>query len=294
MQQPSTIWPLAYDEAGTGGRPLMLVHGYTGGRVDFDVWMEPLAEAGHHVVAPDLRGHGATGGPDDPGKYGLGSFADDLVALADQLGWGSFNLLGHSMGGMIAQHLVLERPDRVEGLVLMDTHHGPVRGIDPDLLDLAIAVATTEGMEALATAMDALGASPLETEAARRLRAERPDLVALDRAKFLASHPTMYATMGRLLVDRPDRLAHLAQVAAPTLVMVGELDGPFLAASRRMAETIPDARLVVLEGAGHSPQREAPEAWWAALDQFLESVVSSPSDGSGRRAAPGRDSRSSG
>jgi pimeloyl-ACP methyl ester carboxylesterase len=229
------------------------------------------------VVAPDLRGHGGTGGPDDPGEYSLEHFAEDVAALADQLGWGSFNLLGHSMGGMVAQHLVLHRPERVTGLVLMDTHHGPVRGIDPELLELAISVATSEGMEALATAMDALGASPLETEAARRLRDERPDLVALDRAKFLASHPAMYATMGRLLVDRPDRLVHLAEVAAPTLVMVGELDAPFLAASRRMAETIPQARLVVLEGAGHSPQRETPEAWWAALTQFLESIGSASS-----------------
>lgn len=136
-------------------------------------------------------------------------------------------------------------------------------------MELAIELADAEGMEGLANVMDALGASPLETAAARRIREERPDLVALDRAKFLAAKPAMYATMGRQLVSGEDRLAAMAAVRVPTLVIVGELDVPFLDGSRALAGVIPDAQLVVIPDAGHSPQRETPDAWWAALSKFL-------------------------
>ena len=173
------------------------------------------------------------------------------------------------MGGFIAQQLIAERPERVSRLVLMDTTHGPVPGMDPEILELGIALAQSEGMQGLADVIDAFGASPLETAAARSIRETRPDLVALDRAKFLAAKPAMYATMGRLLVSGPDRLDRMAHVRAPTLVMVGEQDGPFLDGSRALARTIPGAELAVIPEAGHSPQREAPDAWWEAFSRFL-------------------------
>lgn len=122
----NTPWPLEFNEAGNGGRPLLLVHGFTGGRADFADWMDPLAKLGYHVVAPDLRGHGTTGGPDDLTGYSLELFSADLVGLADRLGWETFDVLGHSMGGLIVQHLVVEQPDLVSRLVLMDTTHGAV------------------------------------------------------------------------------------------------------------------------------------------------------------------------
>ena len=97
-----------------GGRPLMLVHGFTGAKEDFSDFLLRLAERGWHVVAPDLRGHGASDKPDDEGAYALPIFAGDVFALADTLGWSSFTLLGHSMGGMIAQHMLLAAPDRID------------------------------------------------------------------------------------------------------------------------------------------------------------------------------------
>ena len=79
----------------------------------------------------------------------------------------------------------------------------------------------------------------------------------------------MYAAMLPRFHDSPDRLQTLSDVACPTLVLVGELDTPFVEASHRMAETIPDARIVVLADGGHCPQFEATDAWREAVDAFL-------------------------
>ena len=108
-------------EAGAGGRPLLMVHGFTGAKEDFADWCDRLAERGWHVVAPDLRGHGASDHPPAPQDYSLDLFEADVLALVDDLGWDRFVLLGHSMGGMISQAIAVHHPGRLDGLVLMDT-----------------------------------------------------------------------------------------------------------------------------------------------------------------------------
>src|SRR5688572_1906018 len=118
-------------EAGEGGRPFLVLHGFTGAKEDFthhEGWVDRLAEQGWHVVAPDHRGHGASSKPDGEAAYTFDEFAADALALADHLGWERFALLGHSMGGMIAQYVALTAPERLAGLVLMDTSHGPLEG----------------------------------------------------------------------------------------------------------------------------------------------------------------------
>ncbi len=76
---------VAVAEAGEGGRPLLLVHGFTGAKEDFGDWFDRLADDGWWVVAPDLRGHGRSGRPVDPSAYSFELMAADVVALADAL-----------------------------------------------------------------------------------------------------------------------------------------------------------------------------------------------------------------
>jgi len=265
---------LAIAEAGTGGRPLMLVHGFTGAKEDFSDFLEPLAERGWHAVAPDLRGHGASDHPGEEESYSLAIIAADLLALADALGWGRFVLLGHSMGGMIAQHLLLAEPERVRGLVLMDTTHGPVDWVEADTAALAATVVREEGIEALMEALKVMRADdPLMTPAFLRLLEEKPGYSEFCDAKLLASAPAMWLAMSSALLTQPDRLDKLPEVDVPTLVIVGEQDTPFIAHGERMAKTIPDARLAIIPDAGHSPQFENPDAWWTVLSSFLEDVA---------------------
>ena len=264
---------LAVAEAGSGGSGLLLLHGFTGAKEDFADWIDAFAARGFHVVAPDHRGHGASGQPAEESDYSLATFADDARRLVDELGWDRFALLGHSMGGVIAQHLALAVPERVSALVLMDTTYRNVDGIDPALVALATAVVRTEGVERLLELMNERDA-PLATAADARVRAEREGYIAFGERKFLACSPAMYAAMAAELLNDHDYLAQLATLDVPTLVVVGEQDTPFLAPSQVMADAIPDAELVVLPDAGHSPQFEAPEAWWDAVSGFLERVRS--------------------
>jgi pimeloyl-ACP methyl ester carboxylesterase len=264
---------LVIAEAGAGGRPLLLVHGFTGAKEDFTDWLDPLAELGWHAVAPDQRGHGASPKPDDEGAYSFDAFASDVVAVLGALGWSSAVALGHSMGGMVVQTAALAAPERFDALVLMDTSHRALRA-DGGLIDLAVAIARAEGMAAVLAAQEALADEdePLGNDIDRRLKRERPEYKAFGDRKMLASSPAMYVSMLRAITDGSgiDRLDDLRRLTLPALVLVGEHDEPFRKPSARMADAIPGAELVVIPDAAHSPQFENPEPWWKALRTFLD------------------------
>jgi pimeloyl-ACP methyl ester carboxylesterase len=177
---------------------------------------------------------------------------------------------------MVTQLAYLQSPERFEALVLMDTSHRPLKA-DPGMIELAVAIARADGMAAVMVAQEAAAAeSPMQQgAAAARVLAERPGHKEFNERKLLAASPAMYAAIIPAITDRAngfDTLPELGAVGVPTLVLVGEEDGPFLKPARSMAEAIPGAELVVIPDAGHSPQFENPSAWWAALSGFLTRV----------------------
>jgi pimeloyl-ACP methyl ester carboxylesterase len=264
---------LALAEAGAGGRPLLLVHGFTGAKEDFAPLLEPLAASGWHAVAPDLRGHGASDGPDDEGAYSLGAFTADVVGLADVLGWDRFALVGHSMGGAAAQRVALDHPGRLEAMVLMSTFHGPV-DVDPALVALGVAIVRQGGMPALASALAARRQSDAEATAARgRMEEHYPGYGEWADAKLLACSPAMWVAMAPRFPVWPDTLADVTRIDLPTLVLVGERDETMRPQCERLAAAIPGARLEIVPGARHSPQLEAPDCCREALASFLAGVA---------------------
>lgn len=250
---------------------MLLLHGFTGAKEDFGDWMDRFAAEGWWVVAPDQRGHGASTQLGDESRYSLTDFADDVVALVQHLGWGRYQLLGHSMGGMVAQEVVLRPSHRsehsVERLVLMDTHHGAITGLAPDVIDAAVSTIHTEGLPALLDFLESM--TPERSEAEARLHATRPGFDEWARSKPRACDAAMYAAMAVELTTRADRLEALTAITVPTRVVVGAEDRDFIDASRRMAEVIPGADLTVIDDAAHSPQFENPEGWWQAVAPFL-------------------------
>jgi pimeloyl-ACP methyl ester carboxylesterase len=262
-------------EAGRGGRPLLLVHGFTGAKEDFRDAVDPLADEGAWVVAPDLRGHGASAHPAGEDAYRLERFAGDLVGLMAALGWEQADVLGHSMGGMVAQHLVIDRPDLVSRLVLMDTCPGPVAGMDADIMRMGIDLCRSDGLDAV-LAVSKMGEAALDTPAHQRMLAEVPGWAEFEDGKFLACSPDMWTSVVGQLIDVEDRLDALRAVRVPTLVVVGDQDTPFLAASADLADAIDGARLVVIPDAGHSPQFENPGPWYDAVSSFLRATSVAP------------------
>ena len=107
---------IAYRATGKG-RPLLLVHGWMVSGAVFDPIIDALAGAGFEVIVPDQRGTGDSAQP--PYDYTLENYARDLLGLVDALGMRNFNMLGHSMGGQIAQLAAIELGDRLDNLILM-------------------------------------------------------------------------------------------------------------------------------------------------------------------------------
>ena len=250
---------------------MLLVHGFPAAKEDFAGHLDQLGDLGWHAVAPDQRGHGDSAKPEDEGAYSLKILADDLLGLADALGWTTFTLLGHSMGGMVAQCAAIGAADRLDGLILMDTSHGHLAEIPADLLELGKQVVREGGMQAYLDVSKTME-GPLDTPAYLKMVQDNPDYEAYGDNKTLAASPHMWLGLVDELVGGEDRLDALRAVDVPTLVIVGEQDAPFLPQSHRMAEAMPNAELVVLPDAGHSPQFENPDAWWAAVSSWLTAL----------------------
>lgn len=233
-------------------RRLLLIHGFGGSRDDFTEWVPAFADIGWEAAAPAL--------PPD---------ARSLDALAEFIldhDWDRFVLFGHSMGGMAAQLAALRAPERLDALILMGTTHGPVP-VDRDAVELGKAVVREGGMRALVEAQRGRPGTP----AHERLLRERPGYREFMEAKALAMDPDTWAALIDDMLGQPDRLDALRSVALATLVVVGEQDD-FRQDNERIAAAMPNARLAVIRDAGHSPQFEAPDAWWQVVSSFLEEV----------------------
>jgi pimeloyl-ACP methyl ester carboxylesterase len=248
------------------GPGLLLVHGHGGAKEDFADHVERLAQR-HTVVTFDHRGHGGSHHPTDARSYSLARMRADTWAVADAVGFDRFRVLGHSMGGMVVRRMPLEQPGRIEALVMMDTSAGPIPALVPELVEIGAYVGLTEGKDALKALLDSAGT--LDTDAHLRMLVDRPGYREFQDRKWADTSVIMWSTLAVEIAYQPDDLPLLSDVSCPTLVIVGELDLPFVDGSHAMADAIPGAALEVIPDAGHSPQFEAPDQWIDVLERFL-------------------------
>jgi 2-succinyl-6-hydroxy-2,4-cyclohexadiene-1-carboxylate synthase len=261
------------EQWGHGDRPLVLVHGYTGSRDD---WREQLDALSTHglTIALDLRGHGGSTNTGDAASYDFPTLAGDLLLVFEALGIERCDLLGHSMGGIVALLATLRAPERVASLILMDTLARP-QSLLPDAARAATRkLVEAAGMPALADAMEGAaraGAAPQPD--AMRAHIERLGEGAYwrrIRAKLLAMDPVAFNTLGDAFNAWPGVVSRLGEIDCPTTVLVGEQDAPFRAPADELSAGIPGARLEVIAQAAHSPQLENPDAWRAAVFAHLD------------------------
>ena len=269
---------LAYEEVGRGSRLFVLVHGFTGSRDDFREQLPHLAELGW-TIALDQRGHGDSTNTGHSESYTLEQLVEDLRAFLEAHEIDQCDLLGHSMGGMVALRFVLAYPGRVASLVLMDTAASALQDLPRAVLEAGGAVARTSGMQPLCELMRLRAADdPQRAAADRRLEAEMgPERYwERRRAKLLAMDPEAFASLGLALVDQEPVTDRLSEIRCPTLVLVGEQDRPFLGPAEEFERRIPRATRVIIPEAAHSPQLENAPAWLAAIREHLVRVRQSP------------------
>lgn len=255
---------LAYRRRG-GGEPLLLIMGVAG---HHGMWGEPfLARLAEHfdVVAFDQRGIGDSARADAP--FTLPELARDAVSVLDHLGWERAHVLGISLGGMVAQHLVLDRPERVRTLVLGCTQ--------ADLTTTGPAVMTLAGVAASSDQLD-VDEETHKSDAARQLfaanvsstfAAEPGRLQAFIETALSVRVPAPVVQLQLQASAAHDTVARLPEVDVPTLVLHGTEDAIILpAGGERLAALIPDARLELFDGPGHL-------FFWEAPDLAAEAVV---------------------
>ncbi|MET8849393.1 alpha/beta hydrolase [Amycolatopsis sp. NPDC004625] len=232
--------------------PLVLLHAFP---LDSRMWnavREPLAS--HlRVITPDQRGLGRSPLPETDREPSLEDAARDVVALLDRLDLDRVVLGGCSMGGYLAMAVLRLAPERVGGLVLIDTKATPDT---PEAAQTRLDVVTrveNEGTKPW------LAEATLPTLLAESTREHRPELVETVREIIESQPPAGISWTALALRTRPDSLDLLRDSELPALVIVGEAD-PItpVAAASAMAEVMDGATLVVLPEAGHLTPLEDP------------------------------------
>jgi pimeloyl-ACP methyl ester carboxylesterase len=256
-----------YRDTGGDGFPVVLAHGFTGNSRNWALTVPALREE-FRVISPDHRGHGLSAKPTEREDYVLDNMADDLYALLRALDVNECFLVGHSMGGMISQLLTLAHPDVVRALVLVDTAaelpkslRAKERYAERERLTR---IAEEQGMEAVFEEQLRLSPDPRITE--------NPQFVATWREQFLMTSKEAYIHGAHGMATRRPVLDRLGQISAPTLVVCGVNDEPFVDSSRDMHDRIPGSELAWIEGSGHNPQMETPAEFNRVLTGFLAKV----------------------
>jgi len=238
------------------GRPVILSHGYGATRRMWDGQHAAMGDR-YRLITWDMRGHGQTETPDDPAQYSTELTVADTRALLQALGVNRAVVGGLSLGGYVSLAFYLAHPEMVEALIICDSGPG-YRNADARTTWNTRAHQRAADLEA--RGLDAFGG---------RSREVREAMGHHRSAQGLA-----HAARG-MLAQRDSRVIDgLAAIRVPTLVVVGDLDGPFLAPCQYMAKKIPGARLEVIVGAGHAANLDQPEAFDRVLLEFLDSLPS--------------------
>lgn len=241
-----------YYETSGSGPPLLLTHGFAG---TSRMWRgQSEAFANHHeVISWDLRGHGQSGSPTDAKAYSVDETVADMKTILDALGHERAVIGGHSLGGYMSLAFYMKHPERVRALLMIDT--GPGYKSDTPRNEW------NEMARGLARRLDRDGLDHL-------LKLSRE----IDPSEHRSATGLAMAARGMLVQRDSAVIDSLSKIGVPTLVLVGEKDRSYLAASKYMAEKIPGAKQIIIPNAGHAVNSHQPERFNEALESFLKQV----------------------
>ena len=249
----------AYRMVDEGPETILFLHGIGGARTSFDAQIGAMGP-GYRHLAWDMPGYG---GSSPLPEMTFPALADAAIRLLDELGIARAHVVGHSMGGMVAQEIAIDHGERVASLVLSAT--SPAFGKPGGDWQKQFLAARLAPLDAGKTPAD------LAPAVVAGLVAEDAPAAALGAAVAsmcdISSDAYRAALTCLVTFDRRDALD---RIAAPCLLIAGEADAvapaPMMA---RMAENIPGAQVITIPGAGHLANLETPAAFNAALADFL-------------------------
>jgi 3-oxoadipate enol-lactonase len=256
------------------GPPLLLIMGFTG---QASSWGEPVLEPlrkRFEIIRFSNRGTGTSDPAKDlragkpPVATSIREMADDAAGLLKAVGVPRANVFGVSMGGMIAQELVLNHPELVNGLVLGCTTCGPAHGsvASADVMTMLMPTPGLSREEIVRKAWPAITAESF-------IEGERQFLEEMLRSGF--ENPTPLATVGTQMaaIQAFDSYDRLPQIKAPTLIIHGDIDLLVPTANAPILhERIAGSKLLILPGAAHMFFWEQPEAAAKAVTEYLSTV----------------------
>jgi pimeloyl-ACP methyl ester carboxylesterase len=254
---------LAYDDFGSGPA-VLLIHGFPLNRQMWQPQLKPLADAGCRVIAPDLRGFGASDAP--AGGYSMEVFADDIIALMDSLKIEKAVIGGMSMGGYILMNLLERYPNRVRAACFIATRSN------------ADDEAGRERRKAMAAEAERLGANPIIKIFAELLFAadtmhERPELIARVTSWMREADPNGLAGGLLAIRDRKDYTPLLPSFKQPSLVLAGAEDRAAPAeAADALINGLTGCRSRIIGKAGHMVNMEQPALFNETMTTFLKSL----------------------
>ncbi|MDB6084948.1 MAG: alpha/beta hydrolase [Gammaproteobacteria bacterium] len=249
---------LAYAECGNPqGHPLLFLHGFTDSAASWAPLVPHLAHL-YRMILVDLRGHGGSSRP--AGGYARRDLAMDLVLLLDELGLVRVDVIGHSLGSLVAQNLGEDWPARVRRLVLISSTATPEPG--PDEFDLAGAVAGLEDpIDPNSDFMTEWFANPTPVDAA---------FLAAARREAAAMPARLWRRICKESLRLDELTAELPRLSAPALLIWGAMDPIFGPRHRiSLCRALPGATVRIHGELGHNPFWEQPALIAHDIAEFL-------------------------
>jgi pimeloyl-ACP methyl ester carboxylesterase len=250
---------VAYDDTGGDAMPVLLAHGFLMDRTMFAPQVEVLRRQ-HRVITWDSRGHGDTVYDGRPFTYW--DLADDCVGLMDHLGIDRAVVGGMSQGGFVSLRVALRAPDRVRGLILLDTQAGTE---DADVVPL---------YESMLDEWVTRGPSDEIADVVAGLIIGEPALMEQWVPRWKARLPESLAMPGRALISRDDITGRLGEIAVPALVVHGTADVSIsMDKARALAAGLSHSTgVVAIDGGTHSANLTHPGPVNDAVLAFVEGL----------------------
>lgn len=251
------------------GLPVLFIHGYP---LSKNLWEDQINGLSDHFrcIAPDLRGYGQSrdlSGASESQAYPMDMLAEDCAHLLGDLGITEPVVInGLSMGGYVSFAFYQRFQHRVGGMVLTATRAGADSPEAQKARDEAVKTATLSGPQPIIEAMLPKLLSP-------KTYSNNPVLV--QKVKGIMNEASVKGVIGSLLgmKSRPDSTSLLPDITCPTLIISGADDQIIpVKEALSMKSSIPNAELVVIEGAGHLPNLEQPEEYNLVMQRFLNSL----------------------